>query len=92
VIFAQLENTVEATTDVKVFLMLVDFVLFGPLGAMVDCDDRTIKLSRSVVSVESDGELKLTGGACEHRTSRCIVSDIVVLEVCVSWSFLSAYY
>ncbi|GJM99568.1 hypothetical protein PR202_ga16680 [Eleusine coracana subsp. coracana] len=97
VIFAQLENTVEATIDVKVadgswtafcprFVARtksfpdVDFVLFDPRGRGIveSDDDGMIQLSRSVVSVESNGELKLTAEACEHSSSRLIVSDTVV--------------
>uniref|UniRef100_A0A0A9CM52 DUF6598 domain-containing protein n=1 Tax=Arundo donax TaxID=35708 RepID=A0A0A9CM52_ARUDO len=93
VLFAQLEDTVEATIDVKIVegswshfcprffahtksYPDVDFVLFDPCGgAMVQNDEGMIKLSRSVITVESNGELKLTAEAREHGSNTVTASD-----------------
>ncbi|KAL6639273.1 hypothetical protein ACP70R_023003 [Stipagrostis hirtigluma subsp. patula] len=56
----------------------VDFVLLDSRGdGMVASDEGMIKLSRSVVSVESDGELELSTQAREPGSSTVIVSDTI---------------
>ncbi|RCV13068.1 hypothetical protein SETIT_2G317200v2, partial [Setaria italica] len=95
VLFAQLEDTVEATVDIKVIdgswsnfcPRLIartksfpdgDFVLFDPRGDMVESDEGMIQLSRSVVTVESNGELELTAEAREHGSSIIVVSKTIM--------------
>ncbi|TVU39111.1 hypothetical protein EJB05_12516 [Eragrostis curvula] len=56
-----------------------DFVLFDSRGGgIVESDEGTIKLSRSVVSVESDGELILFAEAREPNNS-AVVTDKITL-------------
>ncbi|TVU39109.1 hypothetical protein EJB05_12514, partial [Eragrostis curvula] len=56
-----------------------DFVLFDSRGGdIVESDEGTIKLSRSVVSVESDGELILFAEAREPNSS-AVVRDKITL-------------
>ncbi|TVU39114.1 hypothetical protein EJB05_12519 [Eragrostis curvula] len=56
-----------------------DFVLFDSRGGgIVESDEGTIKLSRSVVSVESDGELILSAEAREPNSS-AVVTDKITL-------------
>ena len=57
----------------------VDFVLFDPRGGMVVSDEGVIQLSRSVVTVESDGELQLTVEARGPGSSAVVISDTVRL-------------